>query len=56
MVQLQNNYNKRQAAIQQCIKYTAEKVKNLRSEHESNPDDTAIMKSLKREQNKVIIS
>lgn len=50
---LQSGNNKRETAIKNCIKASAERLKNLKEQRDINEDDFGISKNLKSEQRKV---
>jgi hypothetical protein len=53
--QLKNNYGNRELAIKRCITVSADKVRGLREQREKS-DDSHLLKILRKEQTKVIIS
>nr|CAI5839568.1 unnamed protein product [Callosobruchus analis] len=50
---IEEGHNKREKLIKNCISFTADSVKKLRAEKETNPNDRQITKKLKEEQTKV---
>lgn len=50
---LQSGHKEREEAIRKCIMVSAESLKSLREQRESQPDDTDIHKKFKSEQRKV---
>lgn len=53
--QLQQNFNKREQAIQKCISFSKSKVSDLKKKKEINSDDVNVIKALRKEQSKVHI-
>lgn len=51
--QLQQNFDKREKAIQKCISFTRDKVIDLKKKKEINSDDINTIKALRKEQSKV---
>lgn len=50
---LNSTYDSRNKIIKNCIAVTANRVKDLKSKKEENPDDISIYKNFKSEQRKV---
>ena len=53
LFQLQTNYKHRDSAIQKCISIGADRLKNLKQEHQKDFDNISLLKQLKAEQTKV---
>jgi len=51
--QLVNNHTNRDNTLQTCVKTTMGNVERLRDERDANPNDTQILKKLRREQGKL---
>lgn len=54
--QLNSTYDNRNKIITNCIAVTANRVKELKSKKDDNPDDISIYKNFKSEQRKVNIN
>ncbi|XP_046392912.1 protein MIX23 [Ischnura elegans] len=51
--ELQSNYEHRESSIKKCISVVADKVRNTKTQRETNPDDINLLKILRKDQTKL---